>query len=361
MRTISHTRMKNNSLSIILFLVLGSSLIHAFQSQDLSRRRGVKLVQFNREFALEISRSNITDVTVKDDKENPIGSVSAPPRFKKHAHRTKSKKFNKQRRKEMTMEKTNDKKKNHLRFRSRKTAGKNNDCSSNSFPVDTEIELETDEIENENKSYTWLENHPALLLNADYQPMSHLPLSLWTWQDAVKAVFSGKVTVVDVYPNVFIRAANIKMPLPSVIALSEYAPHARGQKPAFTRKNVFLRDKYRCQYCNNEFRTFELTLDHVKPRCLGGRLNWENAVTCCANCNSRKGSLQVHELKSVGMELVREPKAPSSLELAKLAEQIMPKKVHPTWIPFLPFVQHLSAARVEGKSDVATVMNEFEE
>ena len=59
--------------------------------------------------------------------------------------------------------------------------------------------------------------------------MSHIPLSLWSWQETIKSVFSGKVTVVDVYPDVYVRAANIKMPLPSVIALTEYAPHARGQ------------------------------------------------------------------------------------------------------------------------------------
>jgi len=69
-----------------------------------------------------------------------------------------------------------------------------------------------------------LDRHPALLLNADYQPMSSLPLSLWHWQEAVKAVFSGKVTVVDVYEDVKIRAANLEVALPSVIALTEYVP-----------------------------------------------------------------------------------------------------------------------------------------
>ena len=69
-----------------------------------------------------------------------------------------------------------------------------------------------------------LDRHPALLLNADYQPMSSLPLSLWHWQEAVKAVFSGKVTVVDVYEDVKIRAANLEVALPSVIALNEYVP-----------------------------------------------------------------------------------------------------------------------------------------
>ena len=91
-----------------------------------------------------------------------------------------------------------------------------------------------------------LDQHPALVLNADYQvrgsqlmvscvkechsflflsslqPISFLPLSMWHWQEAVKAVFSGKVTVVEVYPDVTIRAANLEIPLPSVIALNEY-------------------------------------------------------------------------------------------------------------------------------------------
>jgi hypothetical protein len=54
--------------------------------------------------------------------------------------------------------------------------------------------------------------------------MNKLPLSLWHWQEAVKAIFSGKVTVVETYPDVMIRAANLELPLPSVIALNEYVP-----------------------------------------------------------------------------------------------------------------------------------------
>lgn len=146
-----------------------------------------------------------------------------------------------------------------------------------------------------------LNRHPALLLNADYQPMSSLPLSLWNWQEAVKAVFSGKVTVVDVYDNVHVRAANLQVSLPSVIALNEYVPHFNQvrvyvsnrmfsmavsltffsvhvcvfhQRPAFTKRNVFLRDEYRCQYCKNRFFTRDLSLDHVIPRCQGGLLTW---------------------------------------------------------------------------------------
>jgi 5-methylcytosine-specific restriction endonuclease McrA len=61
--------------------------------------------------------------------------------------------------------------------------------------------------------------------------------------------------------------------LPSVIALTEYVPQPR-QNPAFTRRNVFLRDGYRCQYCAQRYHTQDLSLDHFVPRCVGGRLEW---------------------------------------------------------------------------------------
>ena len=72
-----------------------------------------------------------------------------------------------------------------------------------------------------------LQRHPALVLNADYQPLRMLPLSTWSWQDAVKAVLGGKAVVVDTYPDVSVRAVSISMPVPSVIALREYAPSGK--------------------------------------------------------------------------------------------------------------------------------------
>jgi len=358
-------KLRNTKQSLALLLVMCQVYIHAFQNQDLLRKRGFEFEQGRKQVAMQLSQSNSTDLLIEDGMGKIAGSIAAPPRYKKHAHRKKNKKYNKQKRREMALEQMEKKRMGSKNIPSRQTLSENSEKKPQSanagLAIETEMELEADSFESENKSYTWLQNHPALLLNADYQPMSHTPLSLWTWQDAVKSVFSGKVTVVDVYPNVYIRAANMKMPLPSVIALSEYAPHARGQKPAFTRKNVFLRDRNRCQYCNNEFRTYELTLDHVKPRCMGGRLTWENAVACCAKCNSRKGSLQVHQLKSVGMKLVREPRAPSSLELARLSQQISPKRVHPTWIPFLPFVDEQNAVLRDSVGNNAKLMNEMEE
>ena len=195
----------------------------------------------------------------------------------------------------------------------------------------------------------FLDRHPSLVLNADYQPLRMLPLSIWSWQDTVKAVLSGKAVVVDVYPGVQVRAVNIEVPVPSVIALREYAPTGKA-RPAFTRRNVFLRDGYRCQYCGGLFRTSELSLDHVEPRCLGGRLTWENAATCCRRCNGRKGSLRPSELHRVGMVLRTRPGCPTLFELAAEAAKFVPRRVHPAWAPFLGVSTKSAAVAVASTS-----------
>lgn len=161
-----------------------------------------------------------------------------------------------------------------------------------------------------------------------------MPLSLWSWQDAIKAIFKGSVTVVDVYPDLFVRASNISVPLPSVIALNDYVPQ-KQTRPSFTRRNVFLRDEYKCQYCNKRFHTADLSLDHVVPRSMGGLLSWDNAVTCCKQCNGRKGSTPLSDLEYIGMKLKRPPSCPSQMELAAISARMVPKRVHPTWKPYL--------------------------
>jgi 5-methylcytosine-specific restriction endonuclease McrA len=181
------------------------------------------------------------------------------------------------------------------------------------------------------------ERYPCLVLNADYQPISYMPLSVWHWQDAIKSVFLGKVTVVDVYPDKAVRAARCEFPLPSVIAVTEYVQSQQRTTPAFTRHNVLLRDEYRCQYCHNRFSPQDLSLDHVVPRSHGGTLTWTNAVACCRHCNGRKGCKSVAEIQELmGMTLLRKPVAPTQYELTKIASRLMlPRKIHPTWKPYL--------------------------
>ncbi|GMI47903.1 hypothetical protein TrCOL_g4843 [Triparma columacea] len=174
---------------------------------------------------------------------------------------------------------------------------------------------------------------PSLVLNADYQPLSFTPLSLWSWQEAIKAVFSGRVTVVESY-DVKISSCSITVPLPSVIALHEYV--AQDTTPSFTRRNIFLRDNYRCQYCGVKGTYGELTLDHVVPRCKGGGLNWGNAVTACTRCNCLKGSLPLKEAeKKLGHNLRMQPRRPTKRELDRMASRRGGVRVHESWLQYL--------------------------
>src|ERR1700734_60565 len=92
------------------------------------------------------------------------------------------------------------------------------------------------------------ETCPALVLNADYRPLSYYPLSLWPWQETIKAVFLGRVDVVSVYDKK-IHSPSFEMALPSVVAVKQDVPRARP--PAFTRFNLFRRDSFACQYCGS--------------------------------------------------------------------------------------------------------------
>src|ERR1700716_509971 len=105
---------------------------------------------------------------------------------------------------------------------------------------------------------------PALVLNADFRPLSYYPLSLWSWQDAIKAVFLERVNIVSEY-DVAVHSPSFTMKLPSVVSLKSYVKPARH--PAFPRFNVFLRDRFSCQYCGADR---DLTFDHLVPRSKGG-------------------------------------------------------------------------------------------
>ncbi len=170
---------------------------------------------------------------------------------------------------------------------------------------------------------------PALVLNADFRPLSYFPLSLWSWQEAVKAVFLDRVNIISEYDRV-VRSPSFEIRLPSVISLKEYIPAAR--RPAFTRFNVFLRDRFTCQYCNQPFPTPELTFDHVIPRSRGGRTTWDNVVTSCSACNLRKGNRLPHQC---GMTPSSPPFQPTAFQLQENGRSFPPNFLHESWRDFL--------------------------
>ena len=170
---------------------------------------------------------------------------------------------------------------------------------------------------------------PTLVLNADYQPLSYFPLSLWSWQNSIKAVFLDRVNIVAEYDEE-IRSPNISIKLPSVIALKEYISSKKD--PAFTRFNVFLRDKCTCQYCGIKKKIKDLTFDHITPRSQGGKTNWLNVVSACRACNFKKGN---KSLSNSGMKLKLDPFIPNEAILKNNGKLFPPNFLHKTWLDFL--------------------------
>ena len=171
-----------------------------------------------------------------------------------------------------------------------------------------------------------LEKCPALVLNADYRPLSYYPLSLWSWQDSIKSVFLDRVTIVSNYDRI-IRSPSFSMKLPSVIALKSYV--SRTSNPNFTRFNVFLRDKFSCQYCGSGD---ELTFDHLLPRSRGGKTDWHNVVTACSTCNVKKGG---RLYSASGMNLFKMPFRPTVDDLHSNGRNFPPNFLHESWMDYL--------------------------
>jgi len=175
---------------------------------------------------------------------------------------------------------------------------------------------------------------PALVLNADYTPLSYVPLSVWSWQDTMKAIFRDVATVLSSYDKV-VRSPSVEMQLPSVIVLKRYVPinKRQGSQPAFTRRNLYLRDAFCCRYCGKRESVDKLTYDHVVPRARKGPTSWTNVVTACKKCNLRKGDKLLQNIPD--MKLSKPPHHPSWYELQNNARAFPPRHLHEDWIDYV--------------------------
>jgi len=179
-----------------------------------------------------------------------------------------------------------------------------------------------------------LRRFPALVLNADFRPLSYYPLSLWPWQEAIKAVFLDRVTILAEYDEV-VRSQREAIRIPSVVVLKDYV-HPQ-KRVAFTRFNLFLRDEFCCQYCGSKG---DLTFDHVVPRSRGGVTSWENVVAACAPCNLRKGN---KSLRASGLSLRRPPHRPDAEDMRNIGRRFPPNYLHESWLDFLYWDAELEA------------------
>jgi len=163
----------------------------------------------------------------------------------------------------------------------------------------------------------------VLLLNITYEP-----LRIINWKKAITLMLLGKVEVLEEYGRE-IRSVSFTIKLPSVVRLLRLVK--RPKSPVkFSRQNIYARDKYRCQYCGQKFSSEELTYDHVVPRSRGGKTEWENIVTCCVDCNRRKGGRTPSE---AGMKLIKKPEKPTWIPALRIT--IGFREVPQSWRDYL--------------------------
>jgi 5-methylcytosine-specific restriction endonuclease McrA len=167
----------------------------------------------------------------------------------------------------------------------------------------------------------------TLLLNADGLPVSYMPLSTISWEDAIRYLVLDKADVLVYHDNWVVRSASWETQVPSVMMLREYMKPKTSVR--FSRSNVYLRDNGSCQYCGDNLERKEATLDHVHPVSKGGKTTWENCVTACAPCNSNKSDAQK------GWKPRIKPYKPDYYELVNKRKQQDFNVRHDEWLQFI--------------------------
>lgn len=161
----------------------------------------------------------------------------------------------------------------------------------------------------------------VLVLNASYEP-----LNVCTVKRAIVLMLKQKAEAIESSRRM-LHSATASIPVPNVIRLSYYVRIPRGEVRKVSRRAVLARDSHRCQYCGNRS---HLTIDHIIPRSRGGPSSWENIVTSCAPCNTRKGDCLPRE---VDMVLRVPPRPPEPLAFIYMAVT----EVHRSWRRYLEY------------------------
>ena len=172
----------------------------------------------------------------------------------------------------------------------------------------------------------------VLILNSDGHPLSIIPLSVISWQEAIKLLYQDKVTPVEFYPDWAVHSQNLVMQVPTIVITKKY--HETATRIRFTKANLYWRDNGTCQYCGNHFAAKDLTLDHVTPRCYGGKKVWDNIVLACGPCNWQRSD-------DISVRPIRMPRKPTYYQLVSERKKFPISISHESWKLFLNWSEDL--------------------
>jgi len=148
----------------------------------------------------------------------------------------------------------------------------------------------------------------CILLNQDYSF-----LNMINWKRALCLMAKEKVQVLAYSNRSILTAEGLMIKIPAVMKLMKLIRTLYRSRVPFSRRNVLIRDGYRCLYCGSQGK--KLTIDHIIPRCRGGVDDFENCVACCKECNGQKGSKTPRE---ANMHLIQKPYQPTISEFLRL-------------------------------------------
>ena len=166
----------------------------------------------------------------------------------------------------------------------------------------------------------------TLILNADGNPLSVVPISVVSWMTAIRLAYQHKVRVMHSYEDWEVHSPSETWKVPSIVMCTEFIKWSRQVK--YNRSNILLRDMYTCQLCGAKPPASQLTLDHVVPRVHGGKTNWTNIVAACKKCNHDKGSNKKIRPKKM-------PTKPNYYELMAKRMKFPVTIRDPEWLTFL--------------------------
>jgi len=172
----------------------------------------------------------------------------------------------------------------------------------------------------------------TLVLNAAYQPVARV-----SWQRAFTLVFTGRAEVVETYADRVIRSAREVFPMPSIVRFVRMVKAYFSRGVRFNRRNVYLRDKGRCQYCGHRVPSNAFNFEHVVPKAQGGRTTWANIVVSCHPCNQKKGNRTPEQ---AGMKLLSQPYRPKSLPGMGRTQLAWHEGMPSTWKDYLQTVRY---------------------
>jgi 5-methylcytosine-specific restriction endonuclease McrA len=183
----------------------------------------------------------------------------------------------------------------------------------------------------------------SLILNADYAPLSFLPISSLNWKDAIKIKYLGHARVVEEYSDWVVHSPSLELAVPSVMISESYIKTRQSVK--FSRANLLIRDNFTCQYCLKPLEYRDLTVDHVIPRVRGGKTSWDNIVASCYVCNTIKGHKQ-------HMKPRQRPHKPDYHQLVANAKKLPIVIPDASWLPYLNWDPNLITIQSPNKKNI---------